>query len=134
MPHTNTKLPSNRAFGILFVGVFAILACYGYFRNWQSDLVKASFILSVTLLLITLFAQRTLTPFNKAWYQLGLLLGRVISPLVLGVLFFVVITPVAFFMRLIGRDALRIKKQAVLSYWIKRDPPGPKPESFKDQF
>jgi len=61
-------------------------------------------------------------------------MGRVVSPLVLGILFFILITPVALFMRLIGRDALRIKKQQVNTYWIERNPPGPNPESFKDQF
>ena len=134
MPHTNIKLPSNRTFGILFIGVFAILACYGYFNDWQPEFVRINFILSAALLLVTVFFQRALTPLNKAWFQLGILLGCVVSPLVLGVLFFVVITPVALFMRLIGRDALRIKKQHVNSYWIERDPPGPNSESFKDQF
>ena len=62
------------------------------------------------------------------------MLGKVVSPIVLGILFFIVITPVAIGMRLFGRDALLMKKRAVCSYWIDRDPPGPKPESFKDQF
>lgn len=85
-------------------------------------------------MLATVIAPTLLAPLNKAWYQLGLMMGRVVSPVVLGALFFIVITPVALFMRLIGRDALRIKKQQVPSYWIKRDPTGPMPESFKDQF
>ena len=127
-------LPQNRTFGLVFTGIFFLIAAY----NWLTDsapIYSQTFGgLSIVFLLATVIAPTVLAPLNKAWYQLGLLMGRVVSPLVLGVLFFVVITPVALFMRLIGRDALRIKKQHVNSYWIERDPPGPNPESFKDQF
>jgi hypothetical protein len=75
-----------------------------------------------------------LRPLNKAWYQLGLFLGRFVSPIVLGILFFIVITPVAIVMRLSGRDALKLRRQDVSSHWIDRKPPGPEPESFKEQF
>ena len=61
-------------------------------------------------------------------------MGKVVSPIVLGVLFFLVITPVALVMRLVGRDALKIRKQNVNTYWVDRLPPGPEPESFKEQF
>jgi len=101
------KLPSERSFGLLFTVIF---------------------------LLSGLLAPRLLTPLNKLWFQLGLAMGRIVSPIVLGVLFFIVITPVAIFMRIIGRDELKLKKQNVSSYWIERTPPGPEPESFKDQF
>jgi hypothetical protein len=65
---------------------------------------------------------------------LGLFLGRFVSPIVLGILFFIVITPVAIATRLAGRDALKLRKQDVDSHWIDRKPPGPEPESFKEQF
>ena len=127
-------LPQNRTFGLVFTGIFFLLAAY----NWSKDSAPIYSLtfggLAIVFLLTTVIAPKILAPLNKAWYQLGLLLGRVVSPLVLGVLFFIVITPVALFMRLIGRDALRIKKQHVNSYWILRNPPGPNPESFKDQF
>ena len=127
-------LPQNRTFGLVFTGIFFLLAAY----NWSKDSAPIYSLtfggLAIVFLLTTVIAPKILAPLNKAWYQLGLLLGRVVSPLVLGVLFFIVITPVALFMRLIGRDALRIKKQHVNSCWILRNPPGPNPESFKDQF
>jgi low temperature requirement protein LtrA len=77
---------------------------------------------------------RLLAPFNRAWHRLGLLLGKVISPIVLGVIFFLVITPVAVVTRLAGRDALRLRKRSVRSHWVERAPPGPGPSSFRNQF
>jgi len=129
-----SNLPSNRTFGLLFIGVFAILGAYGLWRGWAIELIKTFFIISGVLIVITLLAPKLLTPFNKAWYQLGLLLGKVVSPIVLGVIFFIVITPVAIVTRLAGRDALKLRKQNVDSHWIDRKPPGPEPESFKEQF
>lgn len=128
------NLPSNRTFGLLFIGVFAVLGLYGIWKDWSAELIKAFFMISVALVGVTLFAPKLLTPFNKAWYQLGLLLGKVVSPIVLGILFFIVITPVAIAMRLAGRDALKLRKQNVDSHWIDRRPPGPEPESFREQF
>ncbi|MBU3604087.1 SxtJ family membrane protein [Polynucleobacter sp. AP-Kaivos-20-H2] len=128
------NLPANRTFGLLFIGVFAVLAVYGLWKDWSAVAVEAFFIISGVLVAVTLLAPKLLAPFNKAWYQLGLLLGKVVSPIVLGILFFIVITPVALAMRLAGRDALKLRKQNVNSHWIDRKPPGPEPESFKEQF
>lgn len=130
----SSNLPSNRTFGLLFIGVFAILGAYGLWRGWSTELVKAFFIVSALLLVVTLLVPKLLTPFNKAWYQLGLLMGKVVSPIVLGVIFFIIITPVAIVTKLAGRDALKLRKQNVDSHWIDRKPPGPEPESFKEQF
>jgi hypothetical protein len=128
------NLPANRTFGLLFIGVFAVLATYGLWRDWSIELVKTFFIISGVLLVITLLVPKLLTPFNKAWYQLGLLMGKVVSPIVLGAIFFIIITPVAIVTKLAGRDALKLRKQNVDSHWIDRKPPGPEPESFKEQF
>lgn len=134
MTKNPSNLPSNRTFGLLFIGVFAILGAYGLWKDWSGEVIKTFFIISAVLVIVTLLAPKLLTPFNKAWYQLGLFLGKVVSPVVLGVLFFIVITPVALAMRLAGRDALKLRKQNVESHWIDRKPPGPEPESFKEQF
>ena len=83
---------------------------------------------------MTLAAPRLLAPFNLAWFKLGLLMGKVVSPIVLGIIFFVLLTPVAVIGRLFGRDELRLKRKAVQSYWIERVPPGPDGDSFKNQF
>ena len=127
-------LPQNRTFGLVFTGIFFLLAVYNWLTDSAPIYLRVFGGLAIIFLLATLIAPAILAPLNRVWYQLGLLLGRVVSPLVLGLLFFVLITPVALFTRLIGRDALRIKKQTIDSYWIERNPPGPNPESFKDQF
>ena len=79
-------------------------------------------------------APKVLRPLNRVWYELGVLLGKVISPIVLGVMFFVLITPIAVITRIFGRDELKIKKLFVQSYWVDRLPPGPPSDSFKNQF
>lgn len=128
------NLPSNRNFGFLFAGVFALLSAYAAYQGSASSKVYGWLIAGVIVGLIAVTAPNLLTPFNKAWMKLGELMGKVVSPLVLGVIFFVLITPVALIGRLLGRDELRLKKANVNSYWIDRVPPGPAGESFKNQF
>ena len=129
-----STLPSERTFGLVFFGIFLIAAAYGWYQQFSNTWVEVFLVLASILLLCTLIAPKLLRPLNKAWYQLGLFLGRFVSPIVLGILFFIVISPIATVMRLVGRDALLIKKRQVDSYWIDRKPPGPEPESFKEQF
>jgi hypothetical protein len=76
-----------------------------------------------------------LSPLNRLWLRFGLLLHKIVSPLVLGIMFFLVITPIGLLMRAVGKDLLRLKfDKRSSSYWIERLPPGPPPESLKDQF
>lgn len=128
------KLPSNRSFGLLFTAVFLIVATYAWAKDYAQHWVQVWLIIAGLFFVIALLVPALLTPLNKMWFALGLLLGKVVSPVVLGILFFIVITPVAIGMRLFGRDALLMKKRTVSTYWISRQPPGPAPESFKDQF
>ena len=101
----------------------------------QGSAKMASHALAATILLcVTLFFPRLLRPLNKGWFELGLLLGRIVNPIVLGIFFFFVITPIAMVTRLFGRDELKTKKRIVDSYWIERIPPGPKGESFNHKF
>ena len=129
-----SNLPSNRIFGLFFTGVFAVLGLYGFWVVWPPILNKVFFAVSIILAAITLLRPALLNSLNRAWYQLGLFLGRVVSPIVLGILFFLLITPVALVIRIAGRDALRLRRKNVDSYWIDRSPPGPKADSFRDQF
>lgn len=131
---TDPKLPSERNFGLLFVGVFALLTAYGVYKAWNSVLVSLLATVSVALLFVTLMRPASLAPLNKAWFKLGMLLGMIVSPIVVGLLFFVLITPVAVVTRFLGRDALRLTAQTDGSYWIDRVPPGPASDSFKNQF
>ncbi len=129
-----SKLSSERTFGLVFVGIFLIAAGYGWYGKFSNVWTYTFLVLAALLLACSLSKPNLLHPFNKAWYQLGLFLGRFISPIVLGFLFFIVITPIAIGIKLAGRDALKLRKQNVDSYWIDRKPPGPEPESFKEQF
>lgn len=132
--HSPKTLPSNRNFGFLFAGVFAFLSAYGGYHGANATTVYGWLIAGVAIGLVAIVAPRLLTPFNKAWMKLGDLMGKVVSPLVLGIIFFVLITPVALITRLFGRDELRLKKTDASSYWIDRAPPGPAGDSFKNQF
>ncbi len=132
---TSPALPSERRFGALFTVVFSLAGIYGYFvKGWSSGVVIALFAASLIVAVVSLVAPALLAPFNKAWFKLGLLLGKIVSPLVLGLIFFVLLTPVGVIGRLLGRDELRLKKAPVTSWWIDRSPPGPAPDSFKNQF
>ena len=132
--HLGSVLPSNRSFGLLFAIVFLLVAGYSWFEQLTRAWVYFWLALSGLFLFLTFMAPGILLPLNKAWYRLGLLMGKVVSPIVLGILFFIVITPVAIVTRLFGRDVLLLSKRDVNSYWIERNPPGPQPESFKEQF
>jgi hypothetical protein len=127
------KASSNRAFGWVFVTVFLIIALWplvsgGAPRWW---LLIASGVVAV----VTIAAPVLLTIPNQLWLRFGLLLHRIVSPVVLAIMFYGVITPMGVLMRAFGKDPLRLRRSgSAQSYWIKRDPPGPKPESMSNQF
>lgn len=124
---------SDRSFGVVFTIVFVIIACwplmFGGGLRWWAAAVAAAFALTA-LLKPTLLAG-----LNKAWLKFGLLLGKIVSPIALGVLFYLVFTPIGALMRLTGKDPLRLKRDGgAASYWVDRDPPGPPPGSMTNQF
>ncbi len=126
-------LPSEKKFGLFMSTIFAGLSTYTYYQNFANLAVVLGLISSL-LFAFTLVAPNRLSRLNRLWFQFGLLLGKVVSPLVLGVMFFLLITPVALVTRLLGRDELLLKKRSVISYWVDRTPPGPSGDSFKNQF
>jgi hypothetical protein len=127
-----TVLPSNRSFGWTFTGFFVLVGAYGLWRGGAASWVLA---LAALMAVVTLTRATWLTPLNRAWMKLGELMGRVVSPVVLGVIFFGVFTPFAVVMRLFGRDAMCRKWNAAApSYWVKRDPPGPADDSYRNMF
>ncbi len=126
-------MPSNKKFGLFFSFVFALLATFFFIKS-NTFLLFSFLIFSALFLILSIAAPSSLKVLNKAWYLLGVILGRIISPIILGIIFFLLITPTAIGMRLAGRDELRIRKRLLKSYWIIRIPPGPDPESFKNQF
>ena len=127
------QLPSNQKFGWFFAAIFAAGGAYAL---WKSSIFLASglFVLSIIFAIVVVAVPALLAPLNKLWYRFGMLLGRIVSPVVLGILFFLLITPVGVFTRFFGRDVLLMKKRVVPSYWVERNPVGPQPDSFKNQF
>ena len=123
------KISSNRSFGILFSIVFAAIAFWpllnlGEIRVW-------SVIVSSIFLLLGLINSKLLYPLNFVWVKFGELIGKVVAPLVMALIFFIILTPIGLFLRLIGKDLLNIKLNQNKTYWIKRDKePGPMKRQF----
>jgi hypothetical protein len=131
---TPVPLPSERSFGLTFVGFFTLVAAW---QAWAGRPVAAGILAGAAALtlLATLLRPLLLRPLNRAWMKFGALMHAVVNPIVLGAMFFVVIAPTGIVMRLFGRDALRRKlDREAASYWIRRDPPGPAPDSLPNQF
>jgi hypothetical protein len=124
---------SNRAFGLVFAGFFALVAALSAWRQgWIWPYTAA---LAVAFLAVSLVAAHLLAPLNRAWTRLGLLLGRIVTPIVLGLMFFLSIVPIGVILRARGKDLLRLKfDRTAKSYWIERTPPGPPPETMRRQF
>ena len=130
---SSIPLPSDRSFGLLFTVVAVLVGAWMYWRD--SRFAGVAFGIGALFLLAALAYPRILRPFNIAWMHLGLLLNRVVSPIVMGVIYFGLFTPIATVMRLRGRDVLQRRfDPARESYWIERDPPGPDGSSFPRQF
>ena len=126
------ELPSNRRFGFFFAFIFALAATY-WFYSENLTWAYTFFLTSFVFLIISLLKSEALLPLNKLWMRFGLLLGMIISPIVLGIIFFGLFTPIAILMHLIGRDELRLKFTKKTSYWISRNE-SIQSESFKQQF
>jgi hypothetical protein len=124
---------SDRGFGLVFAAVFAIIAAWPLVHaqapRWWA------FGLALTLALIAAARPTVLARANRLWTRFGLFLGNVVGPLAVGVLFYAIVTPLGFVMRLTGKDPLRLRLDAAAdSYWIARQPPGPPPDSLTNQF
>ncbi len=113
------KLPSNKNFGIVFFIVFLIIALWPLLS--QNEIRIWSLILSIIFLILGLINSNLLLPLNKAWFKFGIILGNFVAPIVMGVVFFLVVTPTGIIMRLLGKDLLNLKKDAKETYWLKKD-------------
>lgn len=133
MKLSEVQLPSNRKFGIFFTFVFVTTATY-FFWEGSTQVSAILGVLAALFSLVTIIKSELLLPLNKLWMRFGLLLGMIVNPIVLGLIFFLIFTPISFLMRLFGRDELRLKVKKADSYWKMREPSGPSTESFKHQF
>ena len=123
------KISSNRSFGIVFFIVFLLIALYPLIIS--ENIRIWSLLTSLIFLILGLINSRILSPLNKIWFKFGLLLGRFISPLIMGLIFFLVVTPIALLMKLLKKDLLNLKYSKDNTYWIVKS--GPK-SKMKNQF
>ena len=115
----NIKLPSNRSFGIVFFIVFLILAIYPLKNN--GNIIIHLLIISFVFLALGLTNSQLLTPLNKIWFKFGIFLGNFISPIVMGIIFFFVVTPTGILMRLLRKDLINLKTNNEKTYWFKKN-------------
>lgn len=127
------KTSSDRVFGLVFAVFFLIVCMYpllkgGSMRWWAAGLSAAFLIAAMTV-------PRALAPLNRLWMRFGLVMHRIVNPILLGIMFFLVVTPIGLIMRALGKDPLRLRQDTgVETYWIPREPPGPPPDSLERQF
>ena len=100
---TPPQLPTNRKFGWFFAALFVLLGAYAYWKLWAEVATAGFVILGVLFAVVTLVSPQLLSPLNRLWYGLGLALGKIVSPIVLGIFFFAIITPISLITRLFGR-------------------------------
>tara|TARA_B100002052_G_C15699736_1_gene514520 strand:+ start:469 stop:846 length:378 start_codon:yes stop_codon:yes gene_type:complete len=123
------KNENNKSFGILFFIVFFLIAIWPILSN---EIIRIwALIISVVFFILGIINSKILTPFKKGWIKLGEILGRIVAPIVMGFIYFIIITPIGIFMRLIGKDLLNTKFNKNKSYWIKR---AKNVETMKRQF
>tara|TARA_B100000683_G_C12039709_1_gene369812 strand:- start:119 stop:505 length:387 start_codon:yes stop_codon:yes gene_type:complete len=125
----NIKLPSNRNFGIVFAIVFLIISLWPLLS--QNEIRFWSLIISIIFLSLGLINSKLLLPLNKIWFKFGIFLGNFIAPIIMGVIYFFVVTPTGLIMKMLGKDLLNLKKSNKDSYWIKKDNSN---NSLKNQF
>ena len=123
------KISSNRSFGIVFFIFFLFVALYPLFNN--EDLKLWSLLISIIFLILGLLNSKVLTPLNRIWFKFGIILGKIVSPFVMGIIYFLIVTPIGLIMRLFRKDLLNLKYDNKNTYWIEKT--GPK-SKMKNQF
>ena len=120
MDNKNIKISSNRSFGLVFFALFLIISLWPLIND--AEIRIWSLIISIIFLLLGLFNSKILTPLNKLWFKFGIILGKFVSPIVMGLVFFLVVTPTGIIMRLTGKNLLGLKKDIKKdTYWIKKN-------------
>ena len=122
------KIGSNRSFGLVFFAVFLIISIWPLLDN--QDIRIWSLIVSLIFLILGILNSNLLKPFNKIWFNFGMFLGKIVSPIVMCLVFFLVVTPTGFIMRFLGKDLLKLKKNKNNTYWLAKN----YKSSMKDQF
>tara|TARA_B100000401_G_C52558912_1_gene602278 strand:- start:282 stop:671 length:390 start_codon:yes stop_codon:yes gene_type:complete len=129
LKNNDIKIGSNKSFGVVFFIVFLIIALYPMLKG--QDLRLWSLIISLIFLILGIVNSTVLTPLNKIWFKFGILLGNIISPIVMAIVFFVVVTPTGIIMKILRKDLIGLKKNNKNTYWIEKKA---KMTSMKNQF
>jgi hypothetical protein len=130
--HSEVKIGSPRNFGIVFAVAFSVIALLPLFDN--ADIRIWALVVATTLFLIALKMPRVLQPLNHLWFKFGMILGRVVAPVFLALVFFLVFTPFGFAMRLISKKHILARQGDKSTYWVSRDEEADKLNSFKNQY
>ena len=125
----NIKIPSNRSFGFVFATVFFLIAIYPLINS--GEIKYWSIIISIIFLILGLINSRLLSPLNNLWFKFGIYLGKIISPIIMGIIFFLVVTPIGLIMKILKKDLLNLRYNSKKTYWINKT--GPK-SKMKNQF
>ena len=112
------KLPTNRNFGTVFFLVFSIISLFPLLKN--ENIRIWSIIIAIVFLVLGLLNSKFLTPLNKIWFRIGIILGNFVSPIVMGMVFFAIVTPTSLIMRVFGKNLLNLKKDNKKTYWIEK--------------
>tara|TARA_R110002110_G_scaffold56163_2_gene159853 strand:- start:1751 stop:2161 length:411 start_codon:yes stop_codon:yes gene_type:complete len=127
------KIGSERSFAIVFAAVFIIIGGFPLLYGGEPRLW--SFGIGIAFIVAGFLFPDVLRPLNRIWFQIGLLMHQVVNPIIMGLIFFLAVTPTGLIMRALGKDPLRRTfDRDAETYWIRRDPPGPDPQSMKNQF
>ena len=128
MKNKKIKISSNRSFGLFFFGIFLIISIWPLLDN--KDIRIWSLIISLIFLILGILNSNLLKPFNKIWFKFGIFLGKIVSPIIMGLVYFLVVTPTGFIMRFLGKDLLKLKKNKNNTYWLAKN----YKSNMKDQF
>ena len=118
MEKEKIKIGTNKSFGIVFFIFFLLVGIFPLFSN--GNIRTWSIILSIVFLILGLLSSSILSPLNKIWFKFGILLGNIVSPVVLGIVFFIIVTPTSLIMKILGKDILGLKKSIKKTYWIEK--------------
>ena len=129
MNHQSIQMSSNRSFGIVFFIFFLIIALWPLLNN--NEIRLWSLIISLIFLILGILNSKLLSPLNKLWMKFGLLLGRIVSPIIMGIIYFFVVTPTGLIMKIFRKDLLSLKRNDEKSYWIEKND---EKSNMKNQF
>ena len=133
MNWSEVKLPENRTFGLFFSAIFACCTIYLLVHKYNNAAFYFA-LFSLITLTVSILKPQLLLPFNKLWMRFGIILGMIVSPVIIGLIFFVIFTPIGFVMRFCGRDELNLKLNGKKTYWKKKISDMDANSSFKNQF